>query len=109
MLTAKSSSSSIFDSGSGLNKFLDSGIGMKLTNVFADAAKNYSEALVKNKYPARSTNGQVIQNGTANQNNPNAGGLMNSLGFGTGQTPNYLLIGLIVSVIGLAFYLIAKK
>ena len=103
-------SQSIFDQGSGLNKFLDSGIGQKLTNVFENVVTNAASGLVKTKSNVSTINGQQIAPPVVNQNNPNAGGLLNSLGFGTvnGQ-PNYLVIGIVVLVIGLIAFLIFKK
>lgn len=101
--------SSIFDQGSGLNSFLNSGVGIKLTNVFSDVASNLVGGLVKTKKETTTANGQVIPPAVINQNNPNAGGLLNSLGFGTGGSPNYILIGLIVGIIALVIFLIVKK
>lgn len=54
--------------------------------------------------------GMYPGNPSINQNNPNAGGLMNSLGFGSSSgSNNLLMIGLVVGAVGLASYLVFKK
>lgn len=105
-----SSSLSIFDSGSGLNQFLSSPIGSKLTNVFTDVVSNVTSGLVKTKAVSQSSNGQVQSTPIVYQNNPKAGGLMNSIGFGNADgSTNWLMVGGAAIVLALIAFLVLKN
>ena len=93
-------------------------IATSLTNVFSTALNTTLErnGLVK-QGPAPTGNlsasqiaaGQVPGSPSINQNNPNAGGLMNSIGFGGagGMSPMVIFGG--VAVLGLVAFLALKK